>query len=263
MKAVVIGAGAAGLTAAAALAQAMVVLEQYERPGGVTAAFEQDGFHWDLGQLMVEGFGPQDPAGSALASLGVLQHIQAQAGERGYIFPDFDPSPWLHGPCTYVYGSYDLEGEIADAHQGIYHQGRAGFVIHVPSLHSPSMAPAGQHAMTIYTICPDRLKEDGWAEQREASADQLVACAEKRIPGLSRHVRTRAVITPDDFRARTAADHHAFGGIAPILGAWQAPHQTPIPGLWFIGAQSQSGGGVSAVISGAYKTALKIIAGQG
>jgi len=52
---------------------------------------------------------------------------------------------------------------------------------------------------------------------------------------------------------------HAFGGIAPIKGAWRVPHRTPISGLWFVGAQSESGGGVNAVIPAAYKTALKIM----
>jgi len=32
----------------------------------------------------------------------------------------------------------------------------------------------------------------------------------------------------------------------------------PIEGLWFVGAQSQSGGGVNAVIPAAYKTACQV-----
>ena len=51
---------------------------------------------------------------------------------------------------------------------------------------------------------------------------------------------------------------HAFGGIAPVLGAWQVPHRTPVEGLWFVGAQSESGGGVNNVMPGAYKTARRI-----
>jgi hypothetical protein len=55
------------------------------------------------------------------------------------------------------------------------------------------------------------------------------------------------------------AGQHAFGGIAPILGSWRVPHRTPIQGVWFIGAQSESGGGVNNVIPGAYKTAKAIL----
>jgi len=171
---------------------------------------------------------------------------------------DMDPSPYLHGVCTYVYGTYDLEKGIHRARQGEYHEGADGYVVHVPTLHTPNMAPPGKHAMTIYTICPNRLQSGDWESRKEHYADRLVECAEARIPGLRAHTRVRVTLTPEDFRTRTHTAQHAFGGTAPILGAPKLPHQTPIPGLWFIGAQSESGGGVNSVIPGAYKTALKI-----
>jgi phytoene dehydrogenase-like protein len=120
------------------------------------------------------------------------------------------------------------------------------------------MAPPGCHAITLYTICPDRLKEGSWSEREEEYADKLVACAEKYVPGLREHTRVRVIVTPEDFRARTRVSHHAFGGIAPLLGATKINHQTPVKGLWFIGAQSESGGGVSAVIPAAYRVAKGI-----
>ena len=172
---------------------------------------------------------------------------------------DFDPSPYVHGVCTYYYSSYDLDEAIDEAHAGLYHQGERGFVVHIPSLHSPSMAPYGCHAVTIYTISPDRLAEGDWEENKEAFADRLVTYAEKFIPGLKDHTQVRAILTPEDFRLRTHLNHHAFGGLAPVLGAARIPHQTPIHGLWFVGAQSESGGGVNSVIPGAYKTARRII----
>ena len=172
---------------------------------------------------------------------------------------DFDPSPYLHGPVTYFYNTYEVEGAIQRARQGYYHEGKDGFVVHVPSLYSPEMAPAGQHAMTIYTICPDRLSEGTWEARRSELADKLVAFAEQRIPGLSQHTRVRVIVTPQDFRERTLADHHAFGGLAPLQNTPRVPHQTPIQGLWFVGAQSESGGGIGAVMPGAYKTAQRIL----
>lgn len=175
---------------------------------------------------------------------------------------DYDPSPWLSGVCTYFYGSYDVEGEVRRAKAGEYHQGAAGFVVHAPSLHSPEMAPPGCHALTIYTICPDRLKDGDWASRKGEFAGKLLDYAEQRIPGLRRHLQVCEILTPEDFRLRTHLAHHAFGGLAPHMGAWRVPHQTPVPGLWFVGAQSESGGGVNAVIPAAYKTALKIAAGD-
>jgi len=172
---------------------------------------------------------------------------------------DFDPSPYVGGVCTYYYGTYDIEGGIDENRQGLYHEGRSGFVVHVPTHHSPAMAPTGQHAMTIYTICPDQLKDGSWAERKEEYADRLIHYAEEHIPGLSQHIRVAEILTPEDFRLRTHTKHHAFGGIAPIMGSWRVPHQTPIQGLWFVGAQSESGGGVNNVIPAAYKTAKAIL----
>lgn len=171
---------------------------------------------------------------------------------------DYDPRPHVHGTVTYYYGTYDIEGSLAEARAGQYHEGRDGFVVHIPSFHAPEMAPAGCHAMTVYTIAPDRLATGTWAERREDYADKLVAYAEARIPGLKAHTQTRVIMTPEDFRRRTATQHHAFGGLAPFMNTPRIPHQTPIDGLWFVGAQSQSGGGVSAVIPAAYKVARQV-----
>jgi len=172
---------------------------------------------------------------------------------------DFDPSPYVHGVCTYFYGTYDIEGGVATAKSGHYHEGKDGFVVHIPSFHSPQMAPEGQQAVTIYTICPDTLAEGDWETRKEDYADKLIAYAEKYIPGLAEHTQLRVILTPEDFRRRTHLEHHAFGGVAPVMGSSGAPHKTPIEGLWFIGAQSESGGGLPNVIPAAYRTAKQIM----
>ena len=172
-----------------------------------------------------------------------------------------DPLPYVHGPVTYYYGTYDLEKGIKDAQSGDYHEGRDGFVVHVPTMHSPEMAPEGHHSLTVYTICPDTLNEGTWDDRRDELADKLVAYTEKYIPGLSEHTLTREIITPADFRVLTHAEHHAFGGLAPVMGRPNIEHQTPIEGLWFIGHQSQSGGGVFNVLPSSYKVARRIIVG--
>ena len=92
MKVAVIGSGMSGLIAGATLAQAgheVSIFEQFERVGGVTAPLEQDGFKWDLGQLVVEGFGAEEPVGAILAELGVLDQITISKEDRGYVLPDF------------------------------------------------------------------------------------------------------------------------------------------------------------------------------
>ena len=167
---------------------------------------------------------------------------------------DFDPTPFQRGALCYYYKTYDVEAAVAKCQQGEYHEGRDGFLIYIPSLHSPEMAPEGHHAVTVYTIAPNHLSQGTWAERRDELGDRLLAEAERVLPDLRARAQVRVVLTPDDFRRRTFLRHHSFGGCAPVIGREGAPHRTPFRGLWFIGAQSESRGGVAGVIAGTRKT---------
>ncbi len=58
---VVVGAGIAGLTAAAVAARAgaaVLVVEQHNVPGGCASFYQRDGYRFDVGATLVSGFGP-------------------------------------------------------------------------------------------------------------------------------------------------------------------------------------------------------------
>jgi phytoene dehydrogenase-like protein len=173
---------------------------------------------------------------------------------------DVDPTTYQPAALCYYYGTYDLEGSIDRIRAGNYHEGKDGFLIYVPSIHSPKLAPPDRFAVTVYTVAPDRLREGSWAERREELADKLVAEAERVVPGLRQHTLVREILTPDDFRKRTHQQHHSFGGVPPVIGNKAPAHRTLVDGLWFIGSQSESGGGVMNVMIGAQKTAKRILA---
>jgi phytoene dehydrogenase-like protein len=175
---------------------------------------------------------------------------------------DFDPTPFQPAALCYYYKTLDLESAVRRLRQGEYHEGKDGFLIYVPSLHSPSLAPQGKYAVTIYTVAPDTLAEGDWSSRKEELADKLIAEAEVHVPGLQAHTQTRIILTPEDFRKRTHQTHHSFGGVPPVIGNKPPAHKTPIAGLWFIGAQSESGGGVLNVMLGAQKVAKRILEGE-
>ena len=175
---------------------------------------------------------------------------------------DSDPTSYQRAALCYYYGTNDLEGAVKRLRSGDYHEGKDGLLIYIPSLHSPSLAPSGHYAVTIYTVAPDTLAEGSWSSRREELSDKLVAVAERHIPGLRQHTKTRLILTPEDFRLRTHLKHHSFGGVPPVIGNKPPAHKTPIHGLWFIGAQSESGGGVVNVMAGAQKTAMQILTNQ-
>ena len=174
---------------------------------------------------------------------------------------DMDPTPYQDVALNYYYGTYDIERGVARTRGADYHEGKDGFLIYIPSLHSPDMAPPGQHAITVYTIAPNKL-EGGWEARRQEMTDKLLHEAEKVIPGLREHARVIVSMTPGDFSQRThLLDHHSFGGVCPVMGKSGAPHKTPFSGLWFIGAQSETAGGVANVVLGARKAYRQIKAG--
>jgi all-trans-retinol 13,14-reductase len=175
---------------------------------------------------------------------------------------DFDPTPYQPAALCYYYITQDLEGAVKRLRTGEYHEGKEGFLIYVPSLHSPSLAPDGKYAVTIYTVAPDTLANGTWSDIKDEMADKLVMEAERYIPNLREHTLTRLILTPEDFRTRTHQKHHSFGGVPPVMGNKPPAHKTPIKGLWFIGAQSESTGGVLNVMVGAQKVARRILNGE-
>jgi len=193
---------------------------------------------------------------SFVKSLGELQYMESVLMVQLGI--DFDPSPYQPAALCYYYGTYDIETGVERCLKGDYHEGRDGFLIYVPSMHSPELAPPGQHSLTIYTIAPNILSEGSWESRRDELADKLIAEAERYVPGLRRGIRVKVVLTPRDFCNLIAQDRHAFGGVAPVLGTKNPPHKSPVRDLWFLGSQSESGGGVMGVMKGARTVARMI-----
>lgn len=172
---------------------------------------------------------------------------------------DIDPAPHLPSAVNYYYRTNDVSGAVERLSNGIYHEGQDGYVICYPGLYSPQSAPEGHYAVTIYTVAPDTPEGFTWAQAKKKMADKLLDLAQEHIPELKKHITEMVVLTPEDFRKLTLLKHHSFGGCAPVMGKKGAPHRTNIGGLWFIGAQSESGAGINNVIEGSWRTARMIL----
>jgi phytoene dehydrogenase-like protein len=92
MHVAVLASGLSGLTAAGLLARKghrVKLYEQHPQIGGVTSGIEQDGFRWDLGQMLVLDLGPGEPGRSVLEEVGISDQVEVIRGCRGNVFPDF------------------------------------------------------------------------------------------------------------------------------------------------------------------------------
>jgi len=164
---------------------------------------------------------------------------------------DYDPMQYMKNALYYCYGMYDLHSATEKLRSGRYHGGDDGFLIFVPSQHAPEFAPEGKHCVTLYTVAPDTLEGENWEDVKEACADRMIHLAERHLPELSKHITARKIMTAEDYRVYTHMEKSSFGGVVPIWNQKNPTHITPVEELYFVGQQSENGGGVGAVILGA------------
>ncbi|MCW3063600.1 MAG: dependent oxidoreductase [Solirubrobacterales bacterium] len=118
----------------------------------------------------------------------------------------------------------------------------------------PSQAPEGQDVAQLYAPVPVSPRS-GWAVQRDAAAQRLVAAVGAVAPNLPDLEIGRYVETPQDLGERTGApngciyhvDHlpTRMGPLRPAFGA--GGYRTPLGGLYLASAGTHPGGGVSGL----------------
>ncbi|MFZ0480902.1 MAG: NAD(P)/FAD-dependent oxidoreductase [Terriglobales bacterium] len=123
-----------------------------------------------------------------------------------------------------------------------------------PSLSDPSLAPAGQHVMSIYMqYAPYKLKNGDWESQRIALGETVVKTIAQYAPNLPQVILRHQIITPKDledtygltgghiFHGELALDQ--FFTMRPLLD-W-ARYKTPIDGLFLCGSGTHPGTGLT------------------
>src|SRR6202521_1973603 len=123
-----------------------------------------------------------------------------------------------------------------------------------PSLSDPSLAPAGQHVMSIYMqYAPYKLKDSDWESERTALGETVVKTIAQYAPNLPRTILRHQIITPKDleetygltgghiFHGELALDQ--FFTMRPLLD-W-ARYETPIERLYLCGSGTHPGTGLT------------------
>jgi phytoene dehydrogenase-like protein len=124
----------------------------------------------------------------------------------------------------------------------------------IPTLHDPSLAPAGKHVMSIYMqYAPYKLRNCDWDSQRDALGDVVVNTLAEYAPELPGVIEAREVITPKDLEQTYGlTGGHIFHGelaldqlftMRPLLD-W-AQYRTPIKGLYLCGSGTHPGNGLT------------------
>ncbi|HXV44089.1 MAG TPA: NAD(P)/FAD-dependent oxidoreductase, partial [Anaerolineae bacterium] len=124
----------------------------------------------------------------------------------------------------------------------------------IPSVLDPSLAPPGQHVMSItMQYAPYKLRDGNWREQSQPLATKTIDTLAQYAPNLRNLVRHCQVITPLDweqeygltegniFQGEMGLDQLLF--MRPVPGYGQ--YRTPIERLYLCGAGTHPGGGVT------------------
>jgi phytoene dehydrogenase-like protein len=128
--------------------------------------------------------------------------------------------------------------------------------IALPSLHDPSMAPAGGHVMSIYVqFAPFQLaRRRAWQDAARDLTRAVMGTLAQYAPGIEQLIVHSQVVTPADLEETYGlTGGHILHGepsldqlftMRPILG-W-AQYRTPIERLYLCGAGTHPGGGITA-----------------
>ena len=124
----------------------------------------------------------------------------------------------------------------------------------IPSTLDDSLAPAGQHVMSVYMqYAPFKLKGTDWNAQRGALGDTVIKTLAEYAPNLPGLVVGKQIITPLDleetygltgghiFHGELALDQ--FFTMRPLLD-W-ARYRTPIQNLYLCGSGTHPGAGLT------------------
>jgi phytoene desaturase len=128
--------------------------------------------------------------------------------------------------------------------------------LHRPTATDPSLAPAG--CDTFYALSPVPHLDSGtdWASFADTYRARIQEALERDVlPGLSDHIVTSKMMTPQDFKDRLWSFKGAGFGLEPLLlqSAWFRPHNRSedVPGLYVVGAGTHPGAGVPGVLMSA------------
>ncbi|HVQ88152.1 MAG TPA: NAD(P)/FAD-dependent oxidoreductase [Actinomycetes bacterium] len=168
--------------------------------------------------------------------------------------PGFDPE--VHGGTIVLAESLDdIEFAFQDAVQGKAAE-RPFADICIPSVFDDSLAPEGQHIVSMFTQwVPHTWANDPHPEELESYADRLVQRVDAVAPGFTSSVLHRQVIGPDTMQEEYGliGGNIFHGELTPGQmfharpAAGYADLRTPVAGLYQAGSATHGGGGVTGI----------------
>ena len=161
--------------------------------------------------------------------------------------------PHLRGSVSISPSVEYLERAYDDAKYGDFSR-RPYMDIILPSMIDPSMAPPGQHVMSIFVQYAPSTLNGGWTEEkREQFGDTVIDTLAEYAPNLKDIILHRQVLTPweleRDFGLTEGNIFHGELTLNQLFCMRPAPawtdYRTPLRGLYQCGSGTHPGGGIT------------------
>lgn len=150
----------------------------------------------------------------------------------------------------FVHTTLDIEKEWAATFKGDLTN--SCVVVSIPTLADPSLCPAHNHVVQIFTYAPYRLDGKDWRGEKVRLTNELIKMAERVIPDLAKHIVVLDSATPLTIEKYTLNTRGATAGWArspktTLIGRLEP--KTPIENLYLVGHWTRPGGTVTGVTS--------------
>jgi phytoene dehydrogenase-like protein len=157
-----------------------------------------------------------------------------------------------------VYPGDDLEQQYAAVLHGDLET--MPWVVSIPTLVAPQLAPPGHHILSLFAPIPYRLPGmTDWRECKAEYTERFIRLASTLIPGLEKRIVVREAATPDTLVRYTANRGGALGwNYTPESITGRPENKSPVPGLWLTGHWTVPGVGVHGAIQSGFITSQAV-----
>jgi len=149
----------------------------------------------------------------------------------------------------FLYRHWDHE----QTHRDVLEGRPGGMWITVPTLADPSLAPTGEHTVTLTTLAPFDAGTP-WEERKGRQTDLMLDVLAERFPGFRDHLAYVELATPATLQRYAGNQRGAIYGWSSIpsqAASKRLGRETPIEGLYLSGHWTEEGAGsFRAILSG-------------
>ncbi len=213
----------------------------------------------DATQTFVEMIGEKKLPGSYMRKLRNMK--PSLSAFVMFLVTDLDMAQRGAGHEMFYYSSWDHEQAYRSALDGEISSASTAYVLNVPTLTDPSLAPKGQHLVTVTTLVPYHLAMS-WRDEKILFGEKLMQNIESKFPGLKSHTLMMEGATPRTMERYTLNLTGSIYGweVTPAqVGRGRLQHRTPIKGLYLSGHWTQPGGGIYGVVISGIQTAQTLL----